>query len=70
MNLTEYKKIRATFTSKEERVTYWLSLPEDERKKLSKAMKASILRKEKDSVMESCGLTKVYGAVSGKVYWE
>ena len=34
-----------------------------------KAM-ASLARRQKDSIMESCGLTKVYGAVSGKVYYE
>lgn len=25
---------------------------------------------QKNDIMESMGLTKVYGAVSGKVYWE
>ena len=30
----------------------------------------SLHRKQRDDLMESCGLTKVRGAVSGKVYWE
>ena len=30
----------------------------------------SLRRREKDSLMEDMGLTKVRGAVSGKTYWE
>lgn len=37
---------------------------------LRKKALASVQRKAKDSVYESFGLTKVRGAVSGKVYWE
>lgn len=29
-----------------------------------------LTRKEKDAIMESMGLTKVRGAVSGKIYYE
>jgi hypothetical protein len=32
--------------------------------------RASRLRRERDDVMRSCGLTKVIGAVSGRTYWE
>lgn len=35
-----------------------------------KTRKANENRKMRDSIMRSCGLTKVYGSVSGKVYWE
>lgn len=38
----------------------------DYKKRFVKAM----LRKEKNDVMKSLGLTKVKGAVSGKTYWE
>lgn len=37
---------------------------------LRKKALASLARKQKDSIMESMGMTKVYGAVSGKVYYE
>ena len=37
---------------------------------LRKKALASEARRVKDSIMESMGLTKVYGAVSGKVYYE
>ena len=37
---------------------------------LRKKALASEARRAKDSIMESMGLTKVYGAVSGKVYYE
>ena len=35
-----------------------------------KTSKANRNRQMRDDVMRSCGLTKVRGAVSGKVYWE
>ena len=37
---------------------------------LRKKALASLARKAKDDIMESMGLTKVRGAVSGKVYYE
>lgn len=37
--------------------------------KLVKARKAYIARKEREDVMETCGLTKCKSA-SGKVFWE
>lgn len=36
----------------------------------SKTRKANANRRMRDDAMRSCGLTKVYGSVSGKVYWE
>jgi hypothetical protein len=36
----------------------------------SKTKRANDNRKMRYDTMRSCGLTKVYGAVSGKVYWE
>jgi hypothetical protein len=38
--------------------------------KLRKRAMANSFRAAKDQIMRDCGLTKVYGAVSGKVYWE
>lgn len=35
-----------------------------------KTRKASANRRMRDDAMRSCGLTKVIGPVSGKVYWE
>ena len=35
-----------------------------------KTQRASINRRMRDDAYRSCGLTKVYGSVSGKVYWE
>jgi hypothetical protein len=35
-----------------------------------KTQRASANRSVREDAMRSCGLTKVYGAVSGKVYWE
>jgi hypothetical protein len=40
------------------------------RKKAITNQKASSYRKAMDYAAESCGLVKVYGAVSGKVYYE
>jgi len=37
---------------------------------LRKKAVAAHQRKAKDSLMEDMGLTKVRGAVSGKIYWE
>jgi hypothetical protein len=37
---------------------------------LRKKALAAINRKNKDDIMESMGLTKVRGSVSGKIYWE
>lgn len=37
---------------------------------LRKKALASANRRSRDSLMEDMGLTKVRGAVSGKVYWE
>ncbi len=45
----------------------------DAAKKASKAQKAKVrraMRKEIDAAFRDIGLTKVRGAVSGKVYWE
>jgi len=45
----------------------------DAAKTASKARKAKVrraMRKEIDAAMRDIGLTKVRGAVSGKVYWE
>jgi len=39
-------------------------------KKLVANYKRKLQRQEKDACMRSLGLTKVRGAVSGKVYWE
>ena len=39
-------------------------------KELKRKINASYQRKLKDDLMRSCGLTKVRGAVSGKIYWE
>ena len=39
-------------------------------KQRAKTAKANATRKNRDSAMELCGLTKVRGAVSGRVYWE
>ena len=39
-------------------------------KERRKTKRASANRRMRDDAMRSCGLTKVYGAVSGKVYWE
>ena len=36
----------------------------------AKTKRASMYRSMKDQAMKDLGLTKVYGAVSGKVYWE
>ena len=49
-----------------------IELTEDEinAKKKAAAKRARQNRKERDEVMKSCGLTKVRGAVSGKIYWE
>ena len=41
-----------------------------EYKRLRKLWKNALMHKEKNEVMESLGLTKVYGAQSGRVYWE
>jgi hypothetical protein len=35
-----------------------------------KTRNANQNRKMREDIMRSCGLTKVYGSVSGKVYWE
>jgi len=35
-----------------------------------KTQRANTNRRMRDDAMRSCGLTKVYGSVSGKVYWE
>jgi hypothetical protein len=40
------------------------------RKKIASRDKAKQNRKDRDAVMESFGLTKVRGSVSGKTYWE
>ncbi len=37
---------------------------------LAKKAKASYARANKESCLRSLGLTKVRGAVSGKIYWE
>ena len=37
---------------------------------LRKKAIAAVNRRSRDSLMEDMGLTKVRGAVSGKVYWE
>jgi hypothetical protein len=39
-------------------------------KERRKTMRASANRSAREDAMRSCGLTKVYGSVSGKVYWE
>ncbi len=39
-------------------------------KKRAKMIRKEKRKSEKDLVMESLGLVKVRGAVSGKVYWE
>jgi hypothetical protein len=39
-------------------------------KERAKTKKATMNRKMKEDVMRSCGLTKVYGAVTRQVYWE
>ena len=39
-------------------------------KKKAAAKRARQNRKVRDDLMESIGLTKVKGAVSGKTYWE
>lgn len=44
-------------------------LTEDIKKKQARD-RANLLRKERDEALRSLGLTKVRGAVSGKVYWE
>jgi hypothetical protein len=36
----------------------------------AKTLKATASRKLKDSIADMCGLTKVRGAVSGRVYYE
>lgn len=36
----------------------------------AKTRRANTSRKVRDDVMRSCGLTKVRGAVSGRIYWE
>lgn len=38
--------------------------------KCEKSRKKARLRAEKDELMRSLGLTKVRGAISGKIYWE
>lgn len=45
----------------------------DAAKKAAKAQKAKVrkaMRREIDAAMRDIGLTKVRGAVSGKIYWE
>lgn len=37
---------------------------------LRKRALTNLRSKERDSIMRDMGLNKVYGAVSGKVYWE
>ena len=39
-------------------------------KERKKTRRATMNRKVREDVYRSCGLTKVYGAVSGRVYWE
>jgi hypothetical protein len=46
-----------------------LDQPKEYKELRKKAIKA-IERKQKDQFMKDCGLTKVRGAVSGKIYWE
>ena len=36
----------------------------------AKRERANLRRKQRDELMRSLGLTKVRGAVSGRVYWE
>lgn len=36
----------------------------------AKSIRARVARKERESIMRDCGLVKVRGAVSGKIYWE
>lgn len=43
---------------------------EEAEKELAKRKKRNAARKERDDVMKSLGLTKVRGAVSGRIYWE
>ena len=37
---------------------------------LAKKAKQALNRKQRDKAMESLGLVKVKGAISGKTYWE
>lgn len=39
-------------------------------KKLASKKRARASRRMRDAAYESCGLTKVRGAVSGRTYWE
>jgi len=39
-------------------------------KERRKTKRANAHRRMREDAMRSCGLTKVYGSVSGKVYWE
>ncbi|NPV00067.1 MAG: hypothetical protein HPY53_01680 [Brevinematales bacterium] len=65
MDVREYKKL-----PKEDRVAYLKSLDKTERNVMLKKIKKSIDRGMRDQVMRDMGLTKVRGAVSGKVFWE
>lgn len=43
--------------------------PKEYREIRKKAL-AALRRKQEEQFMKNCGLTKVRGAVSGKIYWE
>lgn len=46
------------------------SLEPDKYKELRKKALTNLRAGSRNELMESLGLTKVYGAVTGKVYWE
>ena len=57
-------------TSKLERVKFFNSLSPEDQEKLKEAKKRSNKRKAMDLAAEMCGLKKVRGCVSGKIYYE
>lgn len=69
MNLKEFKT-KTKDMSKEQRISFFQSLPEEVQKDLKKKHKISNNRKQKEIILRSLGLTKVKGDISGKTYWE
>lgn len=69
MNLREYKKATKGMTP-DQKTLYWNSLSLQTKLELNRRKKSSLNRKAMDIAAEMCGLKKVRGCVSGKIYYE
>ncbi len=68
------RRENGTFNVTPERITpkgsIWLGTAYAGVYRTKAAIRDKAYRKGRESAMESCGLVKVRGAVTGKVYWE